>query len=386
MVKVNRDLPDGLYFNMPFDVYLAQDAFSTSRVNAVNDSVLTYWRDEIEPTLDPDFDLRAKLDDATEAMAEGTAWHVMALEGVEAFNALYAVGYDAKAFPDALGSKDSHMKAAVKHGVAVNKSDTIPKLRDKLIAGGAPVTFHADHAAAHEAAAAGKTMFAADKMAELQFAGRVMAQYAEADPEVARLLTGGFPEVSILVTIKGVRYKVRVDYLTPTHATEYKTLSRRNKKKPFEQICADQMHDFGYFVNGYLYSICIAAARERMRSNDAGFETSCLGAPDSFEGLPSSDWLQRFQNHTAGEYWFLFQERGKSPHVLPRRFDKYDEALQSRKMQSIWKTGRIDVERAVDLHAWYSDPENCGREKIWLPRIEAKAFSDDDFKPWQIEE
>ena len=375
-----QQFPDGIYFNMPFDVYLAQDAFSTSRVNAVNDSVLTYWRDEIEPTLADDFDLRAKLDDATEAMAEGTAWHVMALEGVEAFNALYAVGYDAKAFPDALGSKDSHMKAAVKHGVVVSKSDTIAKMRDKLIAAGAPVTFHADYAAEHEAAAAGKTMFAADKMAELQFAGRVMAQYADGDPAIARLLTGGFPEVSILATIKDVRYKVRVDYLTPTHATEYKTLSRRNKKKPFEQICADQMHDFGYFVNGYLYSICIAEARRNVLNIVAG--GTCDFLIDS--GEVSYQWLSDFGDCTAGEYWFLFQERGKSPHVLPRRFDKYDEALQARKIQSIWQTGRIDVERAVKLHAWYM--ENNGLEKPWLPAIDAKAFSDDDFKPWQIEE
>jgi len=369
-----KQLPDGIYFNLPFKDYAAQDRFSVSRINKVNESPLTYWTDEIEPTLAEDFDLGAHLDEATESMAEGKAWHVMALEGEDAFNALYATDYNASDFPDALGSKPEHMAAAVKYGVAINKSDTIAKIADKLKMAGAPVTFHDDLRAAHVAANEGKELISAVKMDELRRAGKIMAAYNVQED----FLTGGFPEVSILVTIKGVKYKVRVDYLRPDAQIEFKTITRRSKTKPFDEACADQMHNFGYFTGGYLYSLCVEAARNKLR---AGGDFVVTGADSPDDLVP---WLAAFKSNGGGQYWHLFQERGKHNHVLLRRFDKYDEALQSRKVQKIWRTGQVDVERGVKLYNYFM--EQNGRENMWLPALDAKPWDDGDFRPWQIEE
>lgn len=376
-VKTIRQMTDGIYFDMPFIVYMAQEAFSTSKVNSINDSVLKHWTDEIEPTLQPDFDLDAKLQDATDSMAEGHAWHVMALEGPEAFDALYTAGYDASVYPDALKSKDEHIAACENNGVEFKKSWSIALLQGALIDAGVSVQFHSVLKAEHEAALGDRTIFEIDKLNELKRAGEVIRQYKLDDD----LLSGGYPEVSILVTIKGVRYKVRVDYLKPDMQVEYKTLSVRSRKKLFDEVCAAQMHDFGYFTGAYLYTICVNEARRLIRNEDKGIDT---GFNASCADIVDADWLDKFANAETHEYWHFFQERGKYNHVLPRRFDKYDEALQSRKIQAIWRTGKLAVERAVKLHAWYM--ENNGLEKMWLPRVDAKAWADDDFKPWQIEE
>jgi len=388
-----KQLPDGIYFNLPFKDYAAQDRFSVSRINKVNESPLTYWTDEIEPTLAEDFDLGAHLDEATESMAEGKAWHVMALEGEDAFNALYATDYNASDFPDALGSKPEHMAAAVKYGVAINKSDTIAKIADKLKMAGAPVTFHDDLRAAHVAANDGKELISVVKMDELRRAGKIMAAYNVQED----FLTGGFPEVSILVTIKGVKYKVRVDYLRPDAQIEFKTITRRSKTKPFDEACADQMHNFGYFTGGYLYSLCVEAARNKLKGvfDGVGFTeggdilwpkdfdiVDCAG--DGMLSVPHLRLIKEFSGLDVGQYWHLFQERGKHNHVLLRRFDKYDEALQSRKVQKIWRTGQVDVERGVKLYNYFM--EQNGRENMWLPALDAKPWDDGDFKPWQIEE
>jgi len=377
MTEVIKQYPDGIYFNMPFKEYIAQDRHSNSRIKKVNDSPLKFWVDEIEPTLAPDFNLDAKLEDDTEAMAEGKAWHVMALEGAEAFNALYTSDYNPADYPKAIKSKDDHVEACEKNGVDFKKSDTIAALQKALIAAGSKVQFHSVLKAQHEAANASKILLSPTAMNELQIAGAIMAQYKIHED----FLSNGFPEVSILFTMDGERYKIRVDWLAVKKQVEFKTITVSGQNtKTFEENCADQMHKFSYMPAGYLYTCGVEIARAAVRDIMDGKKRDFF--IDS--GEVGDDWFSEFASCAKPEYWFLFQQRGKYNHVLPRRFDKYDEVIQHRKIQRIWKTGKIDVEHGVKLYNYFM--ENFGKENRWLPDLNAKPWADEDFKPWMIEE
>lgn len=364
--------PDGIYFNMPFRVYAAQDRHSTSRLNKINKGALIYWTDEIEPTLADDFDLDAKLDETTEAMAEGKAWHTMALEGLDVFNQRYATGYNPANNPLAIKSKDEHLKACVKHGVPHKKGDTIAALQDALIAAGANVQFHSVLKRRHEEDAGGKGLITPEAMDELLRAGKILKEYGIYDD----MLCDGFPEVTILFTMDGRKFKVRVDYLRTDRQIEFKTIMRRSRTKPFEEACADTLHDFGYFTSAYLYQCAVVTVKRK-----GGLPVFNLSDDIA---APTPEWMTRLYASNNHEYWHLFQERGKYNHVLPRRFDKYDEALQTRKIQAIWRTGQSNVEQAVKVYDWYM--ENNGKDKRWLPDLNPKPWDDSDFKPWQIEE
>lgn len=363
--------PDGIYFDMPFDTYIVQEAFSNSMVDKINSGVLNYWEDEIAPKLDPDFDLSAHIQESTKSMVEGAAWHVMALEGKDRFDTLYASGYDPSVYPKAIKSGDEHREACVQNGLS--DKGTIAAMWERLVEAKVDIQSHIDLKERHDRAADGKIILTINQMEELQRAGEIMRQYGVDKT----MLQNGFPEVSILVTLRGVRFKCRVDYLRPDMQIEYKTFSRKSRKKPLEEVCAAAMHDYGYFTSAYIYSECVRAAREEL-SRNTNFAKGM--APDA----KNPEWLSEFVNASAHEYWFLFQERGKYNHVLPRRFDKYDEALQSRKLQRMWKTGKIAVERAVSVFNWYM--ENNGLEKRWLPDLNPKPWDDTDFRPWQIVE
>lgn len=371
---ITTQFKDGIYFNMPFETYFAQDRFSTSRVNGINDSVLSYWTDEIEPTLAEDYDLQAHVDETTESMEEGKAWHVMALEGREAFDKLYTSDYDPADHKDAIKSKDEHIAACKKHGVAFKESETIASLQAGLIAAGADVQFHSVLKAEHQAANAGKTLLSPAAMQELKTAGAVMKAYGIHES----FLSDGFPEVSILFTMDGEKFKIRVDWLAATKQVEFKTLTLRSKKKHFETACADQMHDFGYFAGGYLYTRGVEIAREALSENVKDFAVVDMGGAN----IPQ-DWLEAFAGGKRHEYFYLFQQRGKHNHVLPRKFGKYDEVVQNRTIQRLWKTGEVDVRRAVKVYNEMM--EKFGRENRWLPPLNPKAWSDEDFRPWQIE-
>lgn len=369
MDEINTNLKDGIYFNMPFKVYMAQKRHSVSRVKKVNEGPLVFWVDEIEPTLADDFDLDAHLDETTEAMAEGRAWHTMALEGPEVFEAEYATDYDPSKFPKALKSKDEHMKACANNGVAFKKSETIAALQAALIAAGVDVQFHSVLKAEHQERAGGKRLISPSAYEELIRAGKIMRLYNIQE----QFLSDGFPEVSILFTMKGEKYKIRVDWLAADKQIEFKTITRRSRTKPFEEACADQMHDMSYMPAGYLYSEGVRIARE-------GLADGTMQVHD----MPDTDWRERFIAASQHRYSYLFQERGKYNHVLIRHFDKYDEVIQNRRIQSIWKTGQLDVEHAVKIYNHHMEKD--GLENPWLPELSVKAWDDNDFKPWQIVE
>lgn len=380
MTETIKQFPDGLYFNMPFKVYAAQDRRSTSAVNTLNRGSLVYYEDYIAPTLEPDYDPEAVIEELTQSLAEGKAWHDIVLEGEDVFWSRNGIGFNAEGFPKALNSSDDY-KARCKH-YGLSMSGTKAAMKESILhhearydgKGSAPLAseFIDDLKAKHLEGLKGKNILTQAQYDQIKRAGEIMEQYGIRESWI----TGGFPEVSILFTLGGVKFKVRVDYLRPDMQIEYKTIANKFSKV-LDEAATGQIHDHGYLTGAFLYQEAVAFARGALL-DDLGF---AHGLPKTQE---STDWIDDFIRGGEGglhEYWFLIQQRGKYNHALLRKLPKYDH---NRKMTSMYRTGKLRVERAVNLYNWHM--ENNGLEKRWLPALNPKEFDDSDFKPWQLEE
>ena len=365
---MTNQLTDGIYFGLPFKEYAAQDRLSTTAIGKLNRGALVYYEDVIAPTLEEDYDADAVIEEMTESLAEGRAWHDRMIEGEAVFWSRNARAFDREEWETALKvkllkMKDDYIAACKANGLS--EKGTIKALTARLKEAGANVLFHDEVKANYEASNEGKYLLTEKQLEELKRAGEIMDQYGLRET----WLSGGFPEVSILFTKDDIKYKVRIDYLQPDFQLEYKTIANKFSKM-LDEAAAGQIHDHGYLTGAFLYQEAVKAARGRK-----GLAVHVA----SGEG-PSEEWLTKFHSVDSHKYWFLFQQRGKYNHALLRELPSHE----SGRITSMYRTGQIRVQRAVKLYQWYM--ENNGLEKRWLPPLNPKAFDDSDFKPWQLEE
>jgi len=374
---MTEQLPDGIYFGLPFKQYAAQDRLSTTAISKLNKGSLVYYEDVIAPTLLPDYDAEAVIEDLTEALAEGRAWHDIALEGEAVFWSRNAHNFVQEEWETHHGvtllkMKDDYVKACETRGI--KEKGTMPVLKARLKDAGADVLFYDEVKANYEASNEGKYLLTEKQIEEIKRAGEIIKQYGLHETH----LFGGFPEVSILFTKDGVKYKIRIDYLRPDIQIEYKTIANKFSKV-LDEAAAGQIHDHGYLTGAFLYQEGVNVARLMLKD---GLENTnfAVGFHGEKDDMPSDEWLESFASGSH-QYWFLIQQRGKYNHALLRELPKYDD---NRKITSMYRTGHLRVQRATKLYHWYM--ENNGLNKRWLPPLNPKAFDDSDFKPWQLEE
>lgn len=372
MPEAYSQLPDGIYFGLPFPEYVAQNRLSGSALNTLNKGALVYWENEIAPRLDPDFDLKAHVDEATKSQAEGHAWHHMIIEGPEVFERNFAGEFDASKHLGAIGGGKALKKAC--EALGLPKSGTIAELENRIRATpqGKNALFISDLKARHEQENRGKKFFSVSQMDELNRARQIIEQYGINDA----WLFGGFPEVSILFTYKKRKYKIRIDYMRPDLQIEYKTISNKHMKELIT-ACVDQISNYDYLSSGYLYIIGAIEAAKALRSG-ADFRVEGVNGA----ALPDGKWFDRFLDRKTHEYWFLFQQRGKYNHCLMRQLERNSSI--NHRLTPMFRTGKVRVERAINLYEWYM--ENNGLERRWLPPLNPKPLDADDFKTYQLEE
>ena len=369
-----KQYPDGIYFDMPFKVYAGQNRLSTTAIGKLNKGPLVYYEDVIAPTLEDGYDAEAVIEEMTQSLAEGRAWHDMTIEGSAVFWQRNAKAFEQSEWEKEhkvklLKMKDDYVDACKKHGL--NEKGTMKVLKSQLKEAGADVLFLDEVKSNYEKSNEGKYLLTEKQLNEIERAGEISDQYGIRE----NWLFGGFPEVSILFTADGIKYKIRVDYLCPDMQVEYKTFANKYSK-PIDEAVPAQIHDQGYLTGAFLYQEGVKKARGMLKD-----DLSCAhGLPETQESV---DWIDEFISGGDGgkhKYWFLFQQRGKYNHMVARELPSHDNG----RITSMYRTGQLRAMRAAKHYHWYM--ENNGLEKRWLPPLNPKAFDDSDFKPWQLEE
>src|SRR5689334_7216613 len=88
----------------------------------------------------------------------------------------------------------------------------------------------------------------------------IAAKMIECHPENKKLITGGYPEVTIVWHEDGIRFKARVDYLRPKAMIDLKTFANQ-LGKPVESAIIYAMASGKYHIQAAFYMRAIEAAK-----------------------------------------------------------------------------------------------------------------------------
>lgn len=381
-----QPLPDGVYFGLPFDVYLAVQRLSASGIQKLCASPATFWTDS---WLNPDKPEEDEDDNAARML--GRAYHCARLEP-ERFMETYRrkpskADFDA----DTLLTSDAAVKAKLKElgETQTIGTETITERCERLLAAGYEGTIMPLELARFEASL---------EPVQMPLDARHFDQIAidmariRGHADIAPLLTGGQAEVSVLYTdAHGIPMKSRLDYLKPDSWADLKTFDN-SRGKQLDQALAD-------FVRYNRVHVQAATHRDAVEAIRTGGLQVQGEATDAQRALVAG--LAIRPDELA--CWYVFQEKNGVPNLLAREFPFFDVPDT---IENSWDTGaseeakarghdatrtttllfqraQWEIRRAKEVFVLYSEAYQPGRP--WFPLNAKQRFSEFDFSQGWLE-
>jgi PDDEXK-like domain of unknown function (DUF3799) len=334
---------DGLYFNLSEDEYHAVHALSASGIKHLLISNPDFWfRSPMNPL---------RRDEPTDAMTIGKAFHKRILEGKELFNESYALTFQEP--HDCLKTvddiKERLRELAVDTKGCKTKSDFIARLKDV----DQDAVLYSDLLDAYMMLHAGKEFISADLLSSIE----VAAAMIEKNPALSKCFKGGYPEVSVIWTEDGVRFKARFDYLKPRAVIDLKTFANP-LNKPIDSAIYSAMASGKYHIQAAFYLRAVKAAQSAAR-------------PKDFTG--EDKWLEAFTDCKEHDFFFVFQAKGIAPLARGKKFNR----------GSLWSCGEVAIEEAV--RRYKECMATFGPDIPWIDSTEIDEFDDSLFPTYTTE-
>jgi hypothetical protein len=338
----------GIYLNLPDPDYRAIPALSNSGAGNLLVSPLTYWHRHINP-------LAPKKAD-TEFTIFGGAVHCELLTPNQ-FGDHYATALRKDDYPSALVTMEDLKTYCEENGLkktASRKEDIVERIK---LAGFSPVIWD-DEVSRHAFDNQGKTFLSSEEMDGVQ----EIASVVDGDSTLSEMLTGGYPEVSIVIEEPETKrlLKSRLDYVRPDCTTDLKTLTIP-RKKTFDQAVRDALFYEDYFRQAVFYTL---ARREAARQLAAG-EIKVHGDADS-------KWVAAFARCLNPRFEFLFIESTAPFNRQAIELTEYDLGGQQ---NLYWMCGERKVHEAIHL---YDACWSRFGELPWSPPVERRRLHDSD--------
>lgn len=371
-----EQLPDGIYFGLPFDTYHGQQRLSASGCCNMLIDPATFWADS---WLNPD-----RKDGPTEARVAGSAYHCGMLEP-DRFATTYRPKLDQGDYPGALTTATAIGDALAELGLPKTKAgelvlDKAKRLRD------AGYTGEVWHLMLDEWERSILPYQVAIPQALYNDVVRDMKRLRD-NPELAPFVSGGQAEVSMLWTDKdGTRWKVRFDYLRADGVVDLKSFANPNGKN-LDRCIADAIAYNRYYVQAVLYW----QACEKIR--EFGDALPIFGA----ETAAQEDLIEAIRESVEPfEFWWIFQQKGGMPNVLARKLrrnavvhnDRVADAPDADKRESlrkklsrppsrIFEKGALEIQSCARLFKQCSEIWPSGAWGVMMPvsEIDDEAFS-----------
>lgn len=305
-------LPDGLYFGLPDEVYHQQQRLSTSGIKNLLVSPMNFWATS---WLNPN--ARGDDDDEPEWAIKGKAYHSRICEGKAVFNARYVVEIVPQDYPGALVKSDDLKNECKKLGLPV--SGTKDVLSERLRSFGCQnlwVDIEQKYADANK----GKTLIRREWLYDIE----IGAACIEKHPTLSKCFIGGYPEVSVfwtaeievydeatndLSTVK-IPMKCRMDFLKPGAITDLKTFANQ-QKKPIERAVFYDIAVRKYHIQAAVYYQGADAAAQFIKDDNV----TVIGE------RPPEAWLKKCAE-TEKTFVFVHSQKGVAPvavgNVMPR--------------------------------------------------------------------
>jgi hypothetical protein len=282
-------LPDGVYYALPFEDYLAQPRLSASGIKDLGVHPLHFWAHSW-------MNAEREAEEDSSFQELGTAYHKRVIEGRAAFEAAYAPYLDEADFPDALRTADDIKQAMRDRGVKplTGKKDD---LIERLLAADPAVQVWDEIVANYRAENPGRRFLSRKALASIEIRARMI----EAHPDLSKAFSGGLPEVTVLWTDEetGVPMKARIDYLKARAIVDLKTFSNP-MNKPIDRAIIGEIAARRYFIQAALYL-------------DAGNIAAAFIADGRVHDAPHDPEAPKRIKGADREFLFVFQATGPAP-------------------------------------------------------------------------
>lgn len=349
----------GIYFGLSEDEYHGAFALSSSGIKLVRSSPLDFW---VRSCLNPN--LALVLEDEADTIAElyGRAFHKLALEGRDAFDAAFTVAPDKADHKDAVDTVAQLRPIIDQINQTLDKKDRIKKSggKDDLIAS---VLLHRPHTKiwdavvdAHAKIHEGKTFLKREMVHQVELAVAMIVR----DPNLKDILTGGMPEVSVFWYCQhtGVPCKARFDYLKPAELIDAKTFYDGNMRPVDEAVDRE--------INLRRYAAQVAWYLEA-----ATYLAPLIRAGRVF-GHVEKGFLDSLLKHKGKRFRLLLSRKGPAPVARARWLSSELGVLELAKAKN---------ERAREIFAHYLTEYGAD---MWVDSQPTSDMTDDQFSDWAI--
>lgn len=333
---MDQEYKDGVYFDMPAEVYHALPRLSAHGIMELNRSAQNYWTTS---RMNADYKRKKK-----KHFDEGHAYEVRFLFGDEVFRKLYAPEFDKTVFPNLITTV-----ADITAAIEASGRIPLPKAKkDELIRQLMEINPEAPVLDALEAKHA--TLYGAAEFVEADTYKEIRTSAADYEAgETAHFLQGGHAEVSILWTDAetGVPMKARLDYMKPVDTVDTKTFAEADKDIDFtiiQHIC-----NYGYFLQLAVY--------DEARRNSVD--------------LPQIGGEMKFE--TEASHHLIFIQKGESGLVRHKYFSK--DLIVFDKGQTIMRSG---IKKFAENFRKYGT-------KKWPDEKPTAELRDEDFPMYMLE-
>lgn len=284
----------GIYFNMPFDEYLAIPCLQSSSIKNLLKSPTLFWA---KSWMNP---LREDFSKDTQAYADGRAYHVRILEGKKRFNELYAPDYEDNPDDTSVIRTSDDLKAAL-------RAANLPVTFKNKAEGAARLLTAKPHARIldnliekHRAQFGDDVeLLNTETMRYIEFSAKMI----ECNPHINGYFVGGYPEVTIIYDDErlGLRIKTRVDYLKIMPGCDLKSFANQFDD-PLMKAVKKTIDRFLYQIQARLYVHSINEAKQFVKDGRV------FGADHV-----DPEWLKLFSETPCEEFWFCMVQKGIAP-------------------------------------------------------------------------
>jgi len=298
----------GIYFDMPFDQYLAIPCLQSSSIkNLLKSPTLFYVKSWMNP-------LREDFSKDTQAYADGRAYHVRILEGKKRFDELYAPDYEDNPEDTTVIRTSNDIKAALRAAklpvTFKNKAEGITR----LLAAKPHARILDNLIAKHRAQFSEDVeLLNQETMRYIEFSAKMI----EHNPHINGYFVGGYPEVTIIYDDErlGVRLKTRVDYLKIMAGCDLKSFANQYDD-PLMKAVKKTIDRFLYQIQARLYVDSINVAKQFVKDGKV------FGADHV-----DQEWLKLFSETLCEEFWFCMVQKGIAPVTKGIKMSMRDKAF-----------------------------------------------------------
>jgi hypothetical protein len=375
-------LDDGLYFDLPADIYHAQPRLGSGNIADLLISPPTFWaRSWLNPDKEQD-------DDDTPARKLGRAYHDALFLPAE-FETQYVRLPSKEEFGDDLvrnGTEIGDLLAEYGAPKTQKGEDVIAKAQ-RLASLGClrPVwpLIEAEHKQMEED---GKTLIDGAYYDQLLKDVTLLRK----DPDIAPRFTGGQPEVSIFWTDEnGTPKKARLDYLKADSWTDKKTFDNPMRKR-LEQLILDIFRYNNYYLQAAHYHEGVEKIRDGSLAVSQGLD-ECKALAEQIR-----------KQKKPLEIHYVFQQKKGIPAVLSRQVKVFttppshehaqagasEEAIEraanaTRRKSLFFMKAETEIWHACSVFRYCM--ETFGERQPWPALNKIGTISDDDFPPFWLE-